>query len=97
MTDLTDEEQARVRTAIRFLGRRVGGPRTLAKALGFSPHTLRHVRKGEKNVSASMTVRIARLAAVTVDALLAGRYPPTGTCPHCGHATDSAGVTAQSD
>ena len=85
MTDLTAEEQARVRAAFRFLRVRVGGWRPLAKALSFSPNTIRHVKKGEKAVSASMTVRVARLAAVSVDDVLAGRYPPVGTCPHCGH------------
>ena len=28
--------------------------------------------------------RVARLAKVGVDDVLAGRFPPPGTCPHCG-------------
>jgi len=36
-------------------------------------------------VSASTAVRVARFAGVTVDDVLTGKYPPAGTCPHCGH------------
>lgn len=84
MTDLTDQEQANVRAAMRFLMIRAGGAKTLAAALGFSKHTLRHVRKAEKNVSPRMLLRVARLAGVGVDDVVAGRYPSDGSCPHCG-------------
>jgi hypothetical protein len=82
--DVTTEEQERVRVALHFLSRRAGGWRSLAGALGFSKHTVIHVKKGEKNVSPTMALRVARLAGVTVDDLLAGKFPPTGACPHCG-------------
>jgi hypothetical protein len=36
-------------------------------------------------VSASLAVRVARLVKVGIDDLLAGKYPPPGACPHCGH------------
>jgi hypothetical protein len=41
-------QQARVRAALRFLRVRVGGWRALAIALGFSPHTVTHVRRAKR-------------------------------------------------
>ena len=84
MTDLTAVEQANVLTAMRHLRVKCGGWKPLADALGFSPHTIRHVREGDKGVSASMALRVAKLAAVGVDEVLTGNYPPLGVCPHCG-------------
>lgn len=84
MIDLTDQEQANVRAALRFLAVRSGGWKILAAALGLSKHTVRHAKKGEKGISPRMALRVARLASVSVDRLLAGEFPPLGTCPHCG-------------
>jgi hypothetical protein len=36
-------------------------------------------------VSASLAYRVARLAEVGIDDLLAGAFPPPNTCPHRGH------------
>lgn len=84
MIDLTDQEQANVRAAMRFLMIRAGGWETLAVALGFSKHTMRHVKKAEKNVSPRMALRVARVAGVGVDDVIAGRFPAAGACPRCG-------------
>jgi len=84
VTDLTEAEQANVRAAMRFLMIRAGGWKTLAAALGFSRHTMTHVKKGEKNVSPRMALRVARVAGVGVDDVIAGRFPPADACPHCG-------------
>ena len=83
MSDLTAKEQANVRTAIRFLHARLGRWETLAKAL----HS--HKRSLRIPASASMAVRVARLAGVGVDAVLTGAYPPAGACAHCGHVTET--------
>lgn len=87
MIDLTAAEQANVLIALRYLRVKCGGWKTLADGLGFSRHTMRQVRLGEKNVSPTMAVRVAKLAGVGVDDVLMGRFPPTGTCPRCGHLT----------
>jgi len=84
MVDLTDQEQTNVRAALRFLRVRLGGWRPLAKTISAEPLTLRRVAGGHV-VSASIAFRVARLAGVGVDDVLQGRYPPPGTCPHCGH------------
>lgn len=84
MSDLTTKEQANVRIALRFLRTRCGTWAALAQALGSSLGTVVHA--GTKQcVSASLAVRVARLAGVPVDDVLTGRYPPEGICPHCGH------------
>ena len=84
MSDLTSKEQANVRTALRFLRARCGGLKPLAKALRYTRQTLR------LPASPTLAFRIARLAGVPIDDVLAGKYPPPGTCPHCGHRKEDA-------
>jgi len=89
VSDLTAKEQASVRIALRFLRTRCGTWEALWKALRFSKATMRRTIDGGE-VSASMAVRVARLAGVGVDDVLTGRYPLPGTCPHCGHRAETA-------
>jgi hypothetical protein len=79
VSDLTKEEQTHVRTALRFLRARCGGWLPVGKALRMNVRTLR------RPASASLAVRVARFVGVGVDDLLAGRFPPPGTCPYCGN------------
>ena len=81
MIDLTDEEQENVRAAMRFLRVRAGGWKGLAPALGFAKGTLINVKQRAKNASPTMALRVARVAGVSVDDLLAGKFPPAGACP----------------
>jgi hypothetical protein len=83
--DLSTDEQERVRVALRFLRVRAGSWKALSTALGFSECTVVNVKKRCKDVSPTMLLRVARFAGVSVDDLLAGRFPPPGACPHCGH------------
>lgn len=87
--DLTPEEQERVRIALRFLRGRYGDWATVAKAIGFDRNTIKDVTYGHP-VSARLAFRIARHAQVGIDDLLAGAYPPAGTCPKCGHTSVAA-------
>lgn len=89
MSDLTTQEQAHVRAALRFLRARCGGWEPLAKVLRMNKVTLRHVSSG-KATSAALAFRVARLAGVGVDELLSGKYPPINACPHCGHVKADA-------
>lgn len=77
--DLTAKEQAHVRTALAFLRARCGGVKPLARALRFSKQTLR------APAGPTLAFRVARLAGVSVDDVLMGKYPPPGMCAHCGH------------
>ena len=83
-SDLSTAEQGNVRTALAFLRARCG-LKALAKALRFTPHTLR------APASPTLAFRVAKLAGVGVDDVLTGKYPPPGVCPHCGHASAEAG------
>ena len=89
MSDLDEKEQKHVRTALRFLRVRVGAWAPVADALHLAYDTIEKVVNGRRPVTASLALRTARLAGVSVDDLLAGRYLP-GACPHCGHAPDFA-------
>jgi hypothetical protein len=83
VSDLTAKEQDHVRTALRFLRARTGAD-PLAKVLHMGRVTLRKMIGG-RTVTASAAVRVARFAKVSVDDVLAGRFPEPGTCAHCGH------------
>lgn len=85
--DLSKDEQARVRAALQFLRRRMGGWETLAKALHFTEKTLSKMG-GHATVTPTCAFRVARLVSVPIDDLLAGRFPAPGACPYCGHVPD---------
>jgi hypothetical protein len=87
--DLTAEEIACVRAAMRFLAKRAGGWEPLAKAIRAKAGNLMRQTK-QRTPTAGLAVRLARFAGVPVDDLLAGRFPPSGACPHCGHTPPTA-------
>jgi hypothetical protein len=87
MNDLTNKEQKAVRTALRFLRIRVGAWAPLAKSLRYDTGSVQKVAAG-LTVTATMALRVARFAGVPVDELLAGQWPSTRVCPHCGHPPD---------
>jgi hypothetical protein len=86
--DLTVREATNVRTALKFLRARMGSWEPVAKVLRFNQTTLSAVSTGHKMVTATMAFRVARLARVSVDDVLTGKFPPSGTCPHCGHRAE---------
>jgi hypothetical protein len=85
-SDLTPEEQENARAAIRFLAKRHGTRRKLAAAMGVNFGTLQSALEKRGAVSAGIALRAARAAGVPLDDVLAGRWPVTGACPHCGRA-----------
>lgn len=89
MSDLTITEQNHVRTALRYLRRRVGAWASVADALHFAPNTIEKVASGRLSVTASMALRVARLLDTSVEALIEGRFLP-GACPRCGYVPDFA-------
>lgn len=88
-TDLTATEQTNVRSALRFLRARCGTWAAVSKALRFGDSTVGNIIGG-RAVSPLVAFRVARLAKVSVDDVLAGRFPPAGACPHCGHLREEA-------
>jgi plasmid maintenance system antidote protein VapI len=87
--DLSAAEQTHVRTALRFLRARAGSWAPLARALRFQPRSIAYVANGH-SVTPALAFRVARLAGVGVDDVLAGRFPPANACPHCGLCRDTA-------
>lgn len=85
MSDFTAEEQAHVRAALHFLHLRSGRWATLGRALRFHGYNLSNVANGHRAVTAKLVLRISKLVGVGFDDVLAGRFPPPGTCAHCGH------------
>jgi len=81
--DITSEEQANARKALRFLAQRMGGWGKLAEAMGTNKATVYAAAK-RRAVSAGMAIRAARVAWEPVERLLGGRWPVEGACPHCG-------------
>jgi len=90
VSDLTEKEQTNVRTALRFLRARTGTWGAVAKALRLGESTVANLAGGHNAVGPLVAFRVARLAKVGVDDVLAGRFPLPGTCPHCGHRVEAA-------
>jgi hypothetical protein len=88
MNDLTAKEQKAVRTALRFLRLRVGAWGPLAKVLRYEWDSIQKVATGRRAVTPALALRVARLAGVPMDELLAGRWLSPRVCPHCGHPPD---------
>ena len=84
--DLSLEEQEHVRNALILVRLQFGGGKALAQMLRFDHATIIHVCRSRRSVTASMAFRVARLVGVSIDDLLAGRFPAPGTCPRCGYA-----------
>jgi hypothetical protein len=86
VSDLTKVEQENVRVALRVLRGRHGA-KMVGRLLRAAPEYLRTLHAGHGEVTASLAVRVARLAEVGVDDVLTGRFPPAGVCRHCGHGS----------
>lgn len=86
MSDLTTTEQTNVRTALKFLRSRCGTWAAVSKALRLGKNSAGNVAAGA-NVTPLVAFRVARLAKVSVDDVLSGRFPAPGTCPQCGHSS----------
>jgi hypothetical protein len=82
--DLSIVEQEHVRNALMLLRTKFETWARLAKLLKFDETTVVKSAHGSRTIMASMALRTARLADVSIDDLLAGRYPARG-CPRCGY------------
>jgi hypothetical protein len=83
-SDLTPEEQANAKAALRVLRVRYGDAAKLADALSANLGTLKAALKVRGKPSAGLALRAARLAGVAVEDVLSGTWPKAGSCPNCG-------------
>ena len=81
---MTKEEHDGVRRAVRVLRAQLGAG-ALAKALHADRKGLRRLLDGG-SATPDLAFRVARLAGVGVDDVLASRFPGPDTCPHCGES-----------
>ena len=91
-TELTKQEQANVRAALRVLKARDGGLAVLAARMGASAAHLKQVLYGIVPSGAATAIRVAQTAGASVEDVLSGRFPGPGVCRHCGHAMDAPDV-----
>lgn len=86
--DLDEKEQRHVRTALRFMRIRVKGWAPLGEALHLRSDTLERIANGRRAATPGLAIRMARLADVTFDELVAGRWLSPRVCKRCGHPPD---------
>lgn len=79
---------------MKFLRTRCGTWAALASVLGFTETSMSNVVTKQRDVSASLAFRVARLAKVSVDDVVSGRFPAIGTCPYCGHCPSADEVNS---
>lgn len=70
--------------ALEFMIARAGSMQALAYKMGIDRTCVRRAVKGKPEPGIALALDVARVAGVTVDDVLTGRFPPPGSCPHCG-------------
>ena len=83
--DLTATEQQHVRVALRALRFRFGTWAAVADALHYRPESMKGTACGRAPITPTVAFRVARLANVGIDDLLAGKFRLPGQCAACGH------------
>jgi plasmid maintenance system antidote protein VapI len=68
--------QERVRLALKHLHVIMKQWKRLGVLMHLKPQTVKNAAHGYGCVSASIAFRVARMAGISVDELLAGRFPP---------------------
>jgi hypothetical protein len=76
----TADEARNVRAAIRGAARTLGGLTKLAAAIGVCPRSL----YGKRCPGPSVALAVARVAGLSLDAMLSGKLTDAGRCPTCG-------------
>lgn len=82
--DLTPQERACVKEALRFLLHRERSWSAVAKLLGVETLAPKEAAKPRANPSAGIALRVARAVGVSIEDVLTGRWP--GVCPTCGRS-----------
>jgi hypothetical protein len=82
---LTAEESRHARAALKNAARTFGGYPALATAIGVPVATLHRANGKHRPFSGTLAIRLAKVAKVSVEAMLSGTLTAAGTCPTCGH------------
>jgi DNA-binding phage protein len=81
---LNPEETKHFRAALRNIARGLGSVAALAKVVGVPCGSLYQALGRSTPPSVALAFRIAKVARVPLEALLAGGIAAAGTCPTCG-------------
>lgn len=92
---LTPEESTNVLIALEYMVARVGGGQALAYRMGIDRTCVRRALKERPTPGAVIAWELSRVAQVPVEDIIAGKYPPPGSCPHCGGLPWRDGHTAE--
>jgi plasmid maintenance system antidote protein VapI len=84
-SDLTPEEMAATRRALRFLRTRMGAKK-LAAALRVRRPLVDKMCTSRGQPTGGLAIRAARVAGASIEDVLAGRWPAATACAHCGRA-----------
>lgn len=84
MRVLTPTERSRVKAALRFMRRRLGGTKALAHAMGMGDSFLEAICGTRGKPSPGIALALSRICGATFDDLIAGRWPSATACPYCG-------------
>jgi hypothetical protein len=76
----TETEAHNVRTAIRGAARTLGGLAALARKIGVGERTLH----GKRCPGPAVALAVARVAGLSLDAMIAGKLTDASKCPSCG-------------
>jgi hypothetical protein len=90
-TDLTPNEQANVKRALRAMGRLFRSYARLALAMQAKHETVKDAAKDRGRVTAGLALRLARVARVSVETIIDGVFTPPDQCPYCGRTRSSTG------
>lgn len=85
-TDLTPNEQANVKRALRAMGQVFRSYARLARAMHAKHETVKDAAKARGRVTAGLALRLARVAQVSVETIVDGLFQPPGRCPYCGRS-----------
>jgi hypothetical protein len=89
-SDLTPDEQAKVRQLLHVLRRRFGSWPHVAEALKVNLKTLTKVAGKAGKPSAGIALRAARAINQPLEDVLTGRWPKEGSCIFCGRSEETA-------
>jgi hypothetical protein len=87
IAELTPEEQAGVRRALKALAIRYGTVKSLAKVMGCSTASINLAMR--KPPSVALALLASRAAGVSISDVLGGKFPREDECPLCGHVKHS--------
>jgi hypothetical protein len=86
-SELSLDEQANAKAAVRFLRVRLGSWADLAAKTDLSEAILTHSVARQSRITANVALRVARAAGVPLEDILRGAWPGKA-CPLCGHVTE---------